>query len=410
MIRIAGPTPADSAAARSQAEGLKARLDAGEDFSALAAEHSADTYTAPNGGELQRIKYDTGLPPSMRDVAYSLNQGEISDVVESPFGFHIMKLWDVYPIDSFEDSYEDIQTKIAQLPRAKSAEDQGKRAAREKYEVTIDTDFLIGWAASYDGTSDVSDADSMLQIITVAPESRTLLDFIEYHRTSPSVDSRISAQTILPLVDDYVSDIVFKKEIRALEGRDEEFAATMTEFRRGLLLFRLMEDSVWTAASTDSLGLAAYYEMNSDSYRYGDRTRVISFSVQSDSVAQGVVADIRATNSVSGVLAALSADSLSTTRVDTTYIEGETGSIYDQIQSLSEGSVTEPIPYNSGYIVLYHGGVDPARLRTFSEARALVVNDYQEVLNERLLERLHKKYMVASYPEALNEYFEDPAN
>lgn len=78
-------------AARARADALLKRVQAGEDFAALAKEHSEDTGSAKKGGDL-------GFNPKGRMVApfdeaqFGMQAGQISDIVESTFGFHIIKV------------------------------------------------------------------------------------------------------------------------------------------------------------------------------------------------------------------------------------------------------------------------------------------------------------------------------
>lgn len=77
--------------ARGRAEALLARAQAGEDFAALATENSEDEGSARQGGDL-------GFNPRGRMVTefdesqFSLEVGEISEIVETRFGFHIIKV------------------------------------------------------------------------------------------------------------------------------------------------------------------------------------------------------------------------------------------------------------------------------------------------------------------------------
>ncbi len=70
---------------------LKERVENGEDFSEIAKKYSNDPGSASNGGDLGWITRGK-LVPEFEAVAYGLKKNEISDIVETGFGFHIIKL------------------------------------------------------------------------------------------------------------------------------------------------------------------------------------------------------------------------------------------------------------------------------------------------------------------------------
>lgn len=104
-------TPDDRAAIRKQMTPIIKQARSGEDFAALAREYSDDLATARNGG-------DTGffhrgqMAPAFESVAFALQPGEISDLVETPFGVHIMRLEErkeslLLPIDEVREQLRD---------------------------------------------------------------------------------------------------------------------------------------------------------------------------------------------------------------------------------------------------------------------------------------------------------------
>jgi peptidyl-prolyl cis-trans isomerase D len=83
---------ADKAAAKAKAEKLLAQLRKNpNDFAKLAKENSQDTGSAERGGDLDFFGKGMMVKP-FEDAAYALKEGDISDVVQSDFGFHIIRL------------------------------------------------------------------------------------------------------------------------------------------------------------------------------------------------------------------------------------------------------------------------------------------------------------------------------
>ena len=82
--------PDDRAALYEQLRAIRDRAVAGEDFAALAGEYSDDA-TRVDGGDVGLFSRGE-MVPAFEEMAFSLKPGEISDIVERPFGLHILKL------------------------------------------------------------------------------------------------------------------------------------------------------------------------------------------------------------------------------------------------------------------------------------------------------------------------------
>ncbi len=93
-VLLTYPQDADDAArdsVRALAEELRSRAAAGEDFAAMAQEHSQDPGSAQDGGNLGWFERGRMVQP-FEEAAFALAPGEVSGVVETPFGLHIIKV------------------------------------------------------------------------------------------------------------------------------------------------------------------------------------------------------------------------------------------------------------------------------------------------------------------------------
>ena len=84
---------AKAAEARAARADIKARLKSdGSNFAEVARLFSEDTKTAPDGGTLKGIaRFDDRLPAALCRAAWALDDGQVSGIVESQYGFHILK-------------------------------------------------------------------------------------------------------------------------------------------------------------------------------------------------------------------------------------------------------------------------------------------------------------------------------
>ena len=86
---------ADREKARAKAQELLAQVKKAPDtFADVARKNSQDPGSAPNGGDLDFFARGSMVKP-FEDAAFAMKKGDISDVVESEFGYHVIKLTDI---------------------------------------------------------------------------------------------------------------------------------------------------------------------------------------------------------------------------------------------------------------------------------------------------------------------------
>jgi peptidyl-prolyl cis-trans isomerase D len=162
-ILIKTPLPAPGAkedekavaAARAKAEGVLKELKAGGDFAKLAEKYSDDPGSAKSGGELGWIGRGRTVP-EFEKAAFSLGKGQISDLVKSSYGFHIIHVEDKQEahLKSLAEVKSEIEEKVKQQKTARATEaaanallshartDGFDKAAAAKGQAAVTTEFF----------------------------------------------------------------------------------------------------------------------------------------------------------------------------------------------------------------------------------------------------------------------------
>ncbi len=111
-------TDADDAtkqAVREKAEGILAEVNGGADFGELAKEHSEDTGSSINGGDLGIVARGQ-MVPAFEDAVYSMSEGDVTGPVQTEFGFHLIKLTELTEerVQTLEEAREEVTKEASQ--------------------------------------------------------------------------------------------------------------------------------------------------------------------------------------------------------------------------------------------------------------------------------------------------------
>jgi len=414
MIVPQDGTPEAKARARAVVDSLQQRIAAGDDFGALAQQYSMDQGSAPRGGDLGYMEYKALPIEPFRTVAWGMTTpGQVSDVVETSFGFHLIKLIGRKDRPSFDEVAPQLKNTAARLPRAQRMRVAMLRDLGQQYHARVDT-MAIGNA------------------IASTPQDSLLMRFAQHRLPDAALDQVVgfvgdSTYTLRQFAGDvvlrgipnlpgpgnrrvsnltqrYMDEAVLRYAARDLPNRDPEFARLMKDFRDGTLLFKLMEDSVWTKAQTDTLTLRARYDARiSGMPLLPERTRLVVISSEEAEALQTVRQSLDAGTPLAVVLANLPAR----TQSETVAMAGPTGSPLDAALNIPEGSVLGPIVYRSpsaGALVI-RNGTEPARVKTFEEAMPDLISEYQRELENTLVNRLRTRYNARLYSDRLVRAF-----
>jgi peptidyl-prolyl cis-trans isomerase SurA len=194
------------------------------------------------------------------------------------------------------------------------------------------------------------------------------------------------------LLDKYVGAAALEYFRNHLEEYNADFKYQMQEFREGNMLFEIMERNVWSKASNDSVGLLNYYHQHQSKYLWDSSAAVLMFTCTNSKAADDAITSLKNGKNWRDIM------NESDGRVQADSGQYEIAQI--QIPAgttIQEGIITNPVTNatdnTAGFVKILK--VFPAnQQRSFEEARGLVINDYQNYLEEQWVNELKKKYPV----------------
>ncbi|EKE83810.1 SurA N-terminal domain-containing protein [Idiomarina xiamenensis] len=126
----------DEAAAKAKIDDIKQQLENGADFANLAQQNSDDTFSAEAGGDLEWLERGT-MGETFEDAAFALqNVGDVSDVVKTEFGYHLIKLTDLREgtVEPFADVREELVSQMREQAVDKAYFEQQQTLAEVSFE------------------------------------------------------------------------------------------------------------------------------------------------------------------------------------------------------------------------------------------------------------------------------------
>lgn len=389
-----------NAIAKEQIDSLYQLVKNGSDFGKVAAENSEDRGTATKNGELPW--FGTGrMVPEFEKAAFALkNAGDVSEPVQSAYGWHIIKLLDTKPLASFESKKADIERQVKRDDRANKGQKSFVENLKKEYKLksvkgTQTEDFVkLLENKSLTDSSFVADAAKLNKpMFKFAKQTVTQSDFYKYLIKNSSTDKASASDIINEKLADFTEEQLLAYENSQLENKHEDFRLLMNEYHDGILLFEVSNNEVWEKASKDTAGLAAFFKKNKEKYNWDKphfKGRIIQCKNEKTFNAAKNIVNTQAKDSVDKYLRQLN-DSVVNIKIDKgLFVQGDNKFVDQYIFKTSvEAEKDAAFPY-----VFVPGVLLKETPEDYTDVRGLVTADYQEYLEKVWIDSLRAKYPV----------------
>lgn len=389
---------------------IYSKLQTGESFDDLVKTMSDDKGSAVKGGELPWFGANRMVPSFIKQVSDFDSIGQVSAPIHTAFGWHIVKFLDQKPIGSFESVKHEIKDRLKKDVRSEKGR-QSKIAQVKKEEgFKENTDNLTALTTKVDSTLlkhkfDEEIAKSFTDVLfTISDESFTQYDFINYIQESGKKAAITDVKVYVYMkYNEYMDAMVIDYEDRHLEEKYKEFALLINEYRDGILLFDLMDETVWSKAVKDTSGYEAYYNTHSNEYKWGKRVEASIFTISDNEVFDTLSKMVIAHQSDEVILESIRNDSLKMVKYELKkFSKGDNAEVDEMKWKAGNSEVFFNDKEKPLYLIRIHKKLKPMN-KELSECRGMVISDYQNQLEKEWIEELKTKFPVIINEEVLKE-------
>jgi peptidyl-prolyl cis-trans isomerase SurA len=407
---------ADSLAAKLTADSVYAMLQEGAVFGELVEKYSDDTGTAKKGGDLGFFERRQ-MVQAFDEMVFSMKIGEISEPVQTNFGYHIIMVTDIQAYPIFENDRENL---LNTYKKQRYDIDYANyfNGLKSKYnyvlneqtvELIVENSDSVRFGVDYPNPDAIDDK----VLFTYAGNSMSGEEFLkETNKNTEFAGKPVFLKAeVMKAVDKISEDDLMYSASLNLVDEDPNFAALMDEYRNGVYIFKLQEDEVWNKLNIDSTQIYDYWTKHKENYSFPDRVSFGEIFSTRDSLIQKYY-QLLQDGADFDSLAALYTERPGKKK-DNGFYELQNVNFSDLSREANkietEEQIAEPIKFSGGYAIFKLYERELARLKTFEEARAEVAGLVQEQESKRLaddyINKLENIYHPVIFYDELRKAF-----
>nr|WP_262895368.1 peptidyl-prolyl cis-trans isomerase [Penaeicola halotolerans] len=368
----------------------------------LVATFSEEISTKDNGGKLPGWYGPGTLVAEIEQAAFALtNLGEISAPVKTNFGYHLIRLEGKRPIKSYEEMEESLRGRVMRNTRTEFIEETAYKQLMSVYDYQeqSNTQEILGTlekTVASGSLEDLSEEMKTRSLFMLQDSSYRVKDFLPFIASN--------GQPLNLQYKSYVHAMLDSLEERDLLAENKDYRLLLAEFEEGILLFNLMNDLVWNKSLNDTLGLNQYFATYQSKYHWEPRVDALIVEVLSPTYESTVKEIMSEGAGFEEVKEKLEEKILLRQPTAIQLLEGT----FEQSKHPILSKITDNVDYHEVnmdgklYIVNLKNG-QAARPQLLEEVRGQVLMDYQNYLDQQLIDTLRSRYSVMINETVWNE-------
>ena len=246
----------------------------GTSFEFLAKKYSEDKNSSFKGGRLAPFSSGQINSIPFENAAFDLvEKNQISDPVETKYGWHLIKLYDKKNVKEFDEIKFQLLNKLKKSSRFNIVSESFNSFLLNRYSLSYENKNLNYFISILDSSYITGEwnipenIDEEKILITI---HNKILKYIDFATFLEDNQNRGNFNSISQLVNDLYKRFIDYNTLEVyknnLEKENSDYRFIIKEYREGLLLFNLMQEKIWTLKVSDSTQLKSFFENNRDKY------------------------------------------------------------------------------------------------------------------------------------------------
>ncbi len=384
------------------------KLQKGMDWDEVCGEYSEDLSTKDKGGRLRPFGVGAmNSVPEFQDEAFALQEkGEISDPFQTQYGWHIIRLESKIPLPPFEEMKASLSQRVSRDERVaisrQAVRERMKKVFGYSEDAAVRSRVTALADSSLTGGKWMPSTDKSLEqavLFTMGNKSFQVKDFLAFVSRHGGQVSASPDEYIEQLYNKFIDDVQAQLLEDKIKRESPDYKWLLREYYEGILLFEIMEKEVWNRAMEDTVGQRNYFNAHAAKYQAGER---IAGRIYTSSSKENL-------EQLKGLL--YSGD---TTAHE--FIARQNIKVQDGPFEKGDRGVLSKIEWSPGAYITNNSGTNylievqkilPPGPKTFEEARASVISDYQTFVEEAWIKELKAKFGVKIKKKAKKDVFEE---